>query len=81
MPITRKRFDKGEFQVKNTDRWMHPISQLLRKHIGLAYRVDEIEKHIKLSSEGIRGMLQNLQKMGWIVHKQPYWAWNRKAKK
>jgi len=80
MPISRKQFEKGDFNVKHTDRWLHPISILLRKNIGLAYRVDGIEKHVKLSQEGIRGMLQNLRKMGWIIHKQPYWAWKKGSK-
>jgi len=80
MPINRKDFDKGNFEMKNTDRWNHPIALLLRKNTGLAFRVDEIEKNVTLSTEGIRGMLHAFVQEGWIVHKQPYWAWKKGAK-
>lgn len=80
MPISRKNFDVGNFERKNTDRWNHPISVLLRKNTNLAYTTEEIKRKVKLSIEGIRGMLHNLQKMGYVVHKQPYYAWKKGAK-
>ena len=81
MTIKRRKFESGNFEVKNTDRCNHPVALVLRKNTSLAYRVDELVKYVKLSEEGIRGMLQIFVELGWVIHKQPYWAWNKSIKK
>lgn len=75
MAISRESFVKGGFKrtVESTSRENHPIMKFLRKNHRNAFTVLEITKVVKLSEEGVRGMLRSLEKQGLVEHKSPYY--------
>lgn len=75
MAISRESFVKGGFKrtVESTSRENHPIMKFLRKNHRNAFTVPEITKVVKLSEEGVRGMLRSLEKQGLVEHKSPYY--------
>jgi len=76
MPITIKKFHKGDFKKgRKSDRFGHPISIFLRNHSQHAFKVDEIVKKTKMKEDTVRSMLRRLKDDNLIDHTSPYFAW------
>lgn len=81
MSISRKDFDRGNFNARHIDRVRHPISVLLRENSNLAFNVQEIIKKTRMKEDSVRSMLRTFQKAGLVVHKVPFFAWKENRHK
>lgn len=77
MPIKRRDFQNGNFKTRYTDRTKHPVAQLLKKNVSMAFTVSEITKRTGMLEDTVRSMLRMLKADGLIVHKTPYFAWKK----
>ncbi len=81
MPIKRNSFEKGKFKARHNESETHPVAKLLKKNSHLAYKVDEITRVTKVNKHTVRGALKKLSREGLVVHKTPYFAWKKAARK
>jgi len=83
MPISRKRFDAGDFKKRfNANSKEHPVAEVLRKNADkYGYTIKDLQRITKLKEDTIRSKLRNLKKKGLIEHKIPYFAWKINKKK
>ena len=77
MPITRKKFLKGDFDRAFLKREAHPVAIFLRKNYSYAFKFSEIIHKTKMNKNTVRGALRTLKKKGLIIHKSPYFAWKK----
>ena len=71
MPITKKQFEKGNFEVK-LDNGSY-ILDFLKENKNKAWKIDEISKGVNKTNNTIRYHLRKLVKKKLVKRKIPYY--------
>lgn len=81
MPISLKKFkiqEDSRLGVKG--KYHSKIMEFLRKNSNKAYTSAEIASILKIYVYNVSCGLNNLKRVGYVLHKSPYWTWNFKKK-
>lgn len=81
MSISRKDFERGNFQVRHDDLNTHPVRKFLEKNRNTAYTAKEVAKGVNKGVWGVRQVLLKLRRHGIVKHKTPYFIVVNKRKK
>jgi DNA-binding MarR family transcriptional regulator len=82
MPISRKKFESGDFKVKTNHILprQHQVFRVLKSNREYAFTAKEIAKRTRLSVSHINSVLKGLKKKGWVNHKSPYFMLSPKVR-
>lgn len=77
MPISRERFEKGDFKVKEYSGEDY-VLKFLQKNSRYGFKADEIAVKLKKSSSIVRKKLRDLIKQRLVKRKSPYYILAKK---
>lgn len=73
--ISKKDFDKDEFHGREKH---NAVLRFLFRNKDKAFKTSEISKKVGLKSNHVNVILSHAKKQKQVVHKPPYWSWNKK---